>query len=222
MRKLLLVDDDRTMASLLTSLLTQHGFETAWAASAAEATKKLDGQVALILLDLGLPDEDGFSLLRRWRDQGERRPVVVLTGRTDDQDCIRALTIGADDFVLKPFNYLVLVARIEAALRRAAWASPIAPPGDGLDRDQRVLRLGGRTIALTVTEYRLLEVMCARAGRTFARGELWELIDTEGTTDSFDRAIDLHVSRLRSKIEADPREPRHLLTVRGVGYRFEW
>ena len=222
MRKLLLIDDDRTMASLLTSLLAQHGFETVWAASPSEAARRLDGSIALILLDVGLPEEDGFSLLRRLRDQGERRPIVMLTARADDQDCIRGLTLGADDYVPKPFNYLVLVARIEAVLRRAAWAAPVAPAGDGLDRDQRVLRLGGRVVPLTVTEYRLLEVMTARAGRAFERGELWELIDDEGTADSFDRAIDLHVSRLRAKVEVNPKEPRHLLTVRGVGYRFTW
>lgn len=222
MRKLLLIDDDRTMASLLGSLLRQHGFEVAWAAAPAEGLRKLDGEVALILLDINLPEEDGFAVLRRLRDQGERRPVILLTGRDDDQDCIRGFNLGADDYILKPFNYLVLVARIEAALRRAAWASPTAPPGDGLDRDQRVLRLGGRSVPLTVTEYRMLEVMTARAGRTFSRGEMWELIDESGATDSFDRAIDLHVSRLRTKIELNPKEPRHLVTVRGVGYRFEW
>lgn len=222
MRKLLLIDDDRTMASLLTSLLRQHGFEVAWAGTPSEGLRKLDGDTALILLDIGLPEEDGFAVLRRLRDQGERRPIVLLTAREDDQDCIRGFNLGADDYILKPFNYLVLVARIEAALRRAAWASPTAPPGDGLDRDQRVLRLGGRAVPLTVTEYRMLEVMTARAGRTFSRGEMWELIDESGATDSFDRAIDLHVSRLRTKIELNPKEPRHLVTVRGVGYRFEW
>ena len=222
MRKLLLIDDDQTMASLLASLLAQHGFETEWAASPTEGLRRLDGSVALILLDIGLPEEDGFTVLRRLRDRGERRPIVMLTGRTDDQDCIRALNLGADDYVCKPFNYLALVARIEAALRRASWTAPAAPPGDGLDRDQRVLRIGGRSVLLTVMEYRLLEVMTARPGRTFERGELWGLIDEGGEASSFDRAIDLHVGRLRAKLEADPKEPRHLLTVRGVGYRFAW
>lgn len=222
MRKLLLIDDDRTMASLLGSLLKQHGFALACAATPSEGLRRLDGDTTLVLLDVELPEEDGFAVLRRLRDQGDRRPIILLSDREDDQDVIRGLNLGADDFILKPFNYLVLVARIEAALRRAAWASPTAPPGDGIDRNQRVLRLGGRAVALTVTEYRMLEVMTARAGRTFTRGEMWELIDEEGATDSFDRAIDLHVSRLRSKIELNPKEPRHLLTVRGVGYRFEW
>ncbi len=222
MRKLLLIDDDQTMASLLTSLLTQHGFETVWASTPSEAARRLDSAVALILLDIGLPEEDGFAVLRRLRDRGERRPIIMLTARTEDQDCIRALNLGADDYVTKPFNYLALVARIESALRRAAWTAPTAPPGDGLDRDQRVLRLGGRIVPLTVMEYRLLEVMTARPGRAFERGELWQLIDEAGEADSFDRAIDLHVARLRSKVEANPKEPRHLLTVRGVGYRFEW
>lgn len=222
MRKLLLIDDDQMMASLLTSLLTQHGFETVWAASPSEGARRLDSQIALILLDVGLPEEDGFAVLRRLRDRGERRPIIMLTARAEDGDQIRALNLGADDYILKPFNYLVLVARIEAALRRAAWTAPTAPAGDGLDRDQRVLRLGGRTVPLTVMEYRLLEVMTARPGRAFERGELWQLIDEAGETDSFDRAIDLHVARLRAKLEANPKEPRHLLTVRGVGYRFEW
>jgi two-component system response regulator RegX3 len=222
MRKVLLIDDDQMMANLLVSLLAQHGFEVAVATSAAEGQRRLDGSVQAILLDVGLPDEDGYSFLRRLRDQGERRPIILVTARENDADCIRGLNLGADDFVVKPFNYLVLIARLEAILRRAAQAPATTPAGDGLDADQRVLRMGGRSVPLTVTEFRLLEVMTTRAGRTFSRGELWELIDDEGTSDSFDRAIDLHVARLRAKIEADPKEPRHLLTVRGVGYRFEW
>ncbi|MDB5100549.1 MAG: response regulator transcription factor [Cyanobacteria bacterium RYN_339] len=222
MRKLLLVDDDQMMVTLLVSLLSQNGFEVVVANTVAEARRRLDGSIAAILLDVGLPDEDGFTYLRHLRDTGEQRPIILVTAREDDQDCIRGLNLGADDFVVKPFNYLVLIARIEAILRRAARPQAAQPTGDSLDANQRVLRLGGRSIPLTVTEFRLLEVMSTRAGRTFSRGELWQLIDDEGTSDSFDRAIDLHIARLRAKLEADPKEPRHLLTVRGVGYRYEW
>jgi DNA-binding response OmpR family regulator len=222
MRKLLLVDDDQMMTTLLVSLLAQHGFEVIVAGSAAEGQKRLDGSIVGILLDVGLPDEDGYTFLRRLRDSGEQRPIILVTAREDDQDCIRGLNLGADDFIIKPFNYLVLIARVEAILRRAARTHLVPPSGNGMDANQRVLRLGGRNIPLTVTEFRLMQVMSGRAGRTFSRGELWELIDDEGTSDSFDRAIDLHIARLRAKLEADPKEPRHLLTVRGVGYRFEW
>jgi DNA-binding response OmpR family regulator len=222
MRKLLLIDDDHAMAPLLGSLLSQHGFEVVWTKAPAEAASRLGDETAAILVGLDLPGEEGFALVKRLREEGERRPILALSTRSGDQDCIRALKTGADDYLAKPFNYLVLVARLESSLRRSAWCTPSAPTGDGLVKDQRALRLRGRVIPLTVTEYHLLEVMTAHAGKTFPRGDLWELIDAEGTLDSFDRAIDLHMSRLRAKLEANPKEPRHLLTVRGVGYRFEW
>ncbi|MDB5097123.1 MAG: two component transcriptional regulator, winged helix family [Cyanobacteria bacterium RYN_339] len=222
MRKLLLIDEDRTMARLLSSLLAQHGLEVVHAVTLQDGQRRLDASIELVLLEAGLPDGDGFTALRTWRDHGERRPILMFTGRVDDKDCIRGLTLGADDYIKKPFNYMEVIARIQAALRRVGWGGAPGKTGDGLDRDERSLRIDGRVVPLTFTEYRLLDVLVGRPGRTFTRDELWEALDEEGTGGSFDRAIDLHIGRLRGKIEADVKEPRHLLTVRGVGYRWTW
>jgi DNA-binding response OmpR family regulator len=219
MRKLLLVDDDETLASLLRSLLAQHGYDLAWADRPSKGLAMLAEQPELLLLDVMLPEKDGFDVCRSLRDAGESIPVIMLTARGDDTDRIKGLNIGADDYLAKPFNYLELIARIEAVLRRQA---PQAPAADGLDHDRKTLRIGGRSIALTPMEYRILSVLTERAGRTYSRSELLERLDETGSMDNLDRSIDIHVSRLRSKVELQPRQPKHLLTVRGFGYRFQW
>jgi len=222
MRKLLLVDEDRTIASLLKSLLAFHGFEVASIERPSLIPQSLDPRTELILLDVLLPEQDGFEVCKSLREAGERRPIIMLTAKGDDTDRIRGLQLGADDYLPKPFNHLELVARIEAVLRRSLRSAPTTVSAHGLDHQRRRLRLGGREVTLTPTEFRLMEAFTGRPGRSFERSELLNLLDADATLDSFDRAIDLHISRLRNKLEADPKQPRHLLTVRGVGYRFEW
>ncbi|MNK90648.1 Sensory transduction protein regX3 [compost metagenome] len=221
MRKILLIDDDVTMAGLLKTLLAQHDFDLVSASRPSLLPERLGDDVALILLDVMLPEMDGFEVCRSLRESGEGRPIIMLTAKGDDMDRIRGLQLGADDYLPKPFNHIELVARIQAVLRRTT--APAFPSRvDGLDHDRRVLRVKGREVPLTPMEFRLLETLTARAGRVFTRGELLNLLDTENVIDSFDRAVDLHVSRLRTKLELNPKQPRHLVTVRGVGYRFEW
>lgn len=221
MRKILLIDNDTLMVRLMASLLEQHHFTLVHAASLAEGQRLLDGGIELIVLEASLPDGNGLNFVRRLRDLGERRPVMFLSSRADDDDAMRGLATGADDYVTKPFNYLLVIARIEAALRRQEWSQVATASRDGLDPDQRTLRMGGRLVPLTLTEFKLLEILTSRPGRAFSRDELWLSLDEAGT-GGFDRAIDLHVGRLRGKIEVDTKEPRHLLTVRGVGYRWAW
>jgi DNA-binding response OmpR family regulator len=219
MRKLLLVDDDETLATLLRSLLAQHGYELAWADRPSKGMAMLADEPELLLLDVMLPEQDGFAVCQSLREAGGRIPVIMLTAKGDDADRIKGLNIGADDYLAKPFNYLELIARIEAVLRRQAPATPAA---DGLDHDRKILRLGNRTFTLTPMEYRILSVVTERPGKTYTRSELLERLDETGSMDNLDRSIDIHVSRLRAKIEAQPRQPRHLITVRGFGYRFQW
>lgn len=223
--KVLLIDDDQAMAQLLGNLLASHGFDLTWADRPSDALAALTPDIGLVLLDVMLPERDGFQFCRDLRGVGDRRPIIMLTGRGDELDRIHGLKAGADDYLPKPFNYMELIARMEAVLRRSgqpvADESP-APPRGMLDVNRRTLRLGEREITLTPTEYRLLEVLTARPGRTYTRGELLNAVDDTGGLESFDRAIDLHISRLRGKVEPDVKSPRHLLTVRGVGYRFEW
>lgn len=219
MRKLLMIDDDQTLAMLLKALLAQSGFDLIWADRPSTGLPLLADRPELLLLDVMLPEQNGFEVCRQLRAQGDQTPIIMLTARGEDTDRITGLNIGADDYLPKPFNHLELIARIEAVLRRRP---PAESPGNGLDRDRRTLWLGGRAIPLTAMEYRLLEILTNRPGRTYTRAEMMDLLDETGSLESFERAIDSHVSRLRSKLEADPRNPRHLITVRGVGYRFEW
>lgn len=221
-RRLLLIDDDQDLAELLRDFLARHGYALDWADRPSAAMQRLDARPDLVLLDIMLPEADGFEICRRIRASGSEVPVIMLTARGDDADRIRGLRGGADDYLPKPFNPLELLARIEAVLRRIPPAPPSEPSAKGLDPDRRSLWLDGREVPLTPSEYRIMEAMVPQPGRAFTRDQLLELMDEAGAVDSFDRAIDIHVSRLRAKLEDDPKQPKHLLTVRGVGYRFEW
>jgi two-component system phosphate regulon response regulator OmpR len=219
MRKLLLVDDDQTLAMLLQNLLAQHGFDLVWADRPSKGLLLLADRPELVLLDVMLPEQDGFEVCRQMRASGVTTPVIMLTGRGDDTDRIRGLNLGADDYVPKPFNHLELIARVEAVLRRRPQTLETT---DCLDHNRKTLLMHGRSFPLTRTEYRILEILTEQLGRTYSRSDMLARMDDSGGMETFDRAIDIHISRLRSKIERDPRRPRHLLTVRGFGYRFQW
>jgi DNA-binding response OmpR family regulator len=218
-RKLLLIDDDRDLAQLLTDFVGRQGYELLWADRPSAGFNHLEDRPDLILLDVMLPEMDGFAVCTELRSRGVATPIIMLTARGDDMDRIQGLRLGADDYLPKPFNPLELLARVEAVLRRVP---PEERPENGLDADTRALRLEGREVPLTPTEYKLLEAMTASPGRAFTRDQLLDLLDEAGAVEAFDRAIDIHISRLRAKVEEDPKQPRHLQTVRGVGYRFTW
>ena len=228
----LLVEDDREAARLLTEYL---------AAKAVEVTHVEDGPAALtalgggefdvVLLDVMLPGGmDGFEICRRVR-AGHDVPIVMLTARGDDADRIAGLELGADDYVPKPFNPRELLARVRAVLRRARPASSRAAPaaapvlavGDlEIDTGALVARRGGLPVALTGFEFRILVVLARRAGETVTREELASAVREPGKAAAYDpsvdRSLDVHVSRLRQKLEADPKDPRLIKTVRGIGY----
>lgn len=226
MPRLLMIDDDRTLAMLLRSVLAAHGYELDWADRPSSGLPKLQQHPDLLLLDVMLPERDGFDVCRELRAAGNPIPIIMLTGRGADTDRIQGLKLGADDYLPKPFNHLELIARVEAVLRRqGAWNTPVTPapvPTDRLDHARRTLWLAGREYPLTAAEFRLLETLTAAPGRVFSRNELMASLDEAGASEAFDRAIDSHISRLRNKIEKDARHPQHLHTLRGMGYRFTW
>lgn len=228
MKKILLVDDDPELRQLLATYLGRHGFDTLLLAD----TRQLDGylerfQPHLVVLDLMLPGEDGLAACRRLRARGETRPIIMLTARDEPADRVLGLGMGADDYLGKPFDPRELVARIEAVLRRGNQPPAAPDPRGGvfcfgdwsLDRGTRQLSRAGQEVSLTSGEFALLNTLVSNANRPMKRERLLEL--TRGDdSESFDRAIDVQIHRLRRLVEADPAHPRYLQTVWGVGYVF--
>ena len=225
-RSVLVVEDEPKIADVVCSYLRRAGFGAAAVASGSAALAAFERDPpSLVILDLMLPDISGEEVCRRLRARS-RVPVIMLTAKAEDADAVHGLDLGADDYVTKPFSPRQLVARVEAVLRRAAGESEVQARrlsfGDGdLQIDGRlaeVLKRGER-VDLTPSELRLLQVLAASPGRVFSRDEL---IDRAlgPDFDGFDRTVDVHVKNLRQKIESDPREPRYVQTVHGLGYRF--
>lgn len=228
MKKILLVDDDPELRQLLATYLGRHGFDTLLLPDTRQLDAFLDRyQPQLIVLDLMMPGEDGLAACRRLRARGETRPIIMLTARDEPVDRVIGLEMGADDYVGKPFDPRELVARIEAVLRRGAptAAAPVLQGGVfrfgdwSFDRATRQLSRAGESVALTSGEFALLNALVSNPGRPMKRERLLEL--TRGDdSESFDRAIDVQIHRLRRLIEEDPSHPRYLQTVWGVGYVF--
>ena len=229
MKKILLVDDDPELRQLLATYLGRHGFDTLLLPDTRQLDAFLDRyQPQLIVLDLMMPGEDGLAACRRLRARGETRPIIMLTARDEAVDRVIGLEMGADDYVGKPFDPRELVARIDAVLRRGAQTTTAAPVLQGgvfrfgdwsFDRATRQLSRAGESVALTSGEFALLNALIGNPGRPMKRERLLEL--TRGDdNESFDRAIDVQIHRLRRLIEEDPAHPRYLQTVWGVGYVF--
>jgi DNA-binding response OmpR family regulator len=222
MNRVLLVDDDTRLADLVAGFLRQHGFEvdcrgTSRAGLVAARSARFD----VLLLDVMLPDGDGFELCRTIRAESDV-PIVMLTARGDDTDRIVGLELGADDYLPKPFNPRELVARLRAILRRARPSTSAETLRFGrlhIDRGARVARLDGRPLDLTAHQFNLLCALAERPGRVLTRSQLMTLVRGDDL-EAFDRSIDVHISRIRSEIEDDPRNPKRILTLRGAGYLF--
>jgi DNA-binding response OmpR family regulator len=220
MTRALLIEDDRKLSSLLVEFLGKHGVETVPATDGAMALQALGAsRFDILLVDLMLPGMDGLTLTRRIRERWNT-PLIMVTARGDDADKIVGLELGADDYLAKPFNPRELLARVRAVLRRGGPDSPARFQSGGLDIDfaAREVQVDGKRQTLTAHEYELLCALARNAGRVLTRDQLLEQMKGEQADEAFDRSIDVHVSRLRQKIEPDPRHPRYVKTVRGAGY----
>lgn len=227
--RILVVDDDAALRGLLERYLRENGFETLAAADVKQAEQQLQRHhVDLIVLDLMLPGEDGLSFCRRLRGQGDGIPVIMLTARGDDIDRIVGLEIGADDYLPKPGNPRELLARMRAVLRRRgppAVGAPLPELGTmrfgdcRIDPARRCLCRGDQEHRLTSGEFALLSVFLRHPGQPLSRDRLLSLARGR-EHEPFERSIDVMVSRLRRLIEPDPKAPRHLQTVWGLGYVF--
>ena len=224
MSRVLVVDDDTTVREVVVSYLRAAGHEVVEAADGEEAlSRQSDHRADLVVLDLMLPGMSGLDVCRRLRATGDV-PIIMLTARSDEPDRVNGLESGADDYVSKPFSPRELTLRVDRVLRRAGGAVPRLPElltDDDLVLDHRrheVTRAGER-LALTGREYDLLRFLLASPGQVFTRAELLDRVWGWAVGD--DSTVTVHVRRLREKIEPDPQEPSRLVTVWGVGYRWE-
>ena len=223
MKTVLVVDDEPKIAQLARDYLEHAGFEVLTAGDGRGALALVrQRRPDLVVLDLGLPGLDGLDVTRELR-RDSTIPIVMLTARDDELDKLLGLELGADDYLTKPFSPRELVARVKAVLRRAdrpAEATETIHAGElTLDLPRMRAVLAGTTVELTPTEFQLLATMAARPGRIFTRSQLLDAVHGVAF-ESYERAIDTHIKNIRRKLEPDPREPRYVLTVYGVGYRF--
>jgi DNA-binding response OmpR family regulator len=223
MKTILVVDDEPKIVSLARDYLERAGFRVVAArdGKAALASARSD-KPDLIVLDLGLPEMDGLDVTRALRKESNV-PIIMLTARAEEADKLIGLELGADDYLTKPFSPKELVARARAVFRRVDQASAAAETIRAADVTLDVPRMrasiGSREIDLTPTEFELLAMLARQPGRIFTRGQLLDAV--RGVAfESYERAIDAHVKNIRRKIEPNPREPRYILTVYGVGYKF--
>ncbi len=222
-KNILVVDDEKRILSLLEAYLEQQGFQVTTATNGKEAIyiarqEKPD----LIILDIMMPEMDGFEFMRQHRKERET-PIILLTAKVEEDEKVIGLELGADDYVTKPFSPRELTSRIRAVLRRTGQSPPEAEVlrlgGITLDRDSHLVKLDEAIVDLTPSEFDLLAALMSRPGRTFTRLELLDQIQDTAFV-GYARTIDVHIKNLRAKIEENPRQPRYIETVYGVGYRF--
>jgi DNA-binding response OmpR family regulator len=223
---ILLVDDEDSVQKLLAYPLERDGFRVVAARDGEEALRRFDDErVDLVVLDLMLPKLDGLEVCKRLRARSSV-PIIMLTARDDELDKVLGLELGADDYITKPFSIREFRSRVRALLRRVATqgsqpraAEAIETDGLRIDLARRVVEVDGSPIQLTYVEFELLRTMAANPGRVYTREALLEAL--WGDSDYREpRTIDVHVRHLREKLEENPREPKFIFTVRGVGYRF--
>jgi len=223
---ILIIEDDRKTASLIALYLEKEGYRTLIAYDGETALQMAkDYKPMFVVLDLMLPRLDGWEVCRRLRKTSEV-PILILTAKDEEVDRVAGLTLGADDYVVKPFSPRELVARVKAILRRAqnrpvVEATPIlSHRGLVLDPEKQKVTLNGQRIELTHHEFTLLHALMAAPGRVFSRDELLAFLYPNRESIVIDRVVDVHIGKVRQKVEKDPANPTLILTVRGSGYRF--
>jgi two-component system response regulator RegX3 len=222
--RILVVEDEAAIRTGLIDVFVFHGYETEGVADGREGLQRaLGGTFDLVLLDVMLPGIDGFEICNRIRERDRDLPIIMLTAKSEDADVIQGLSLGADDYVAKPFSVAQLVLRVQAVLRRShvGTEQDVLRLGElEIDVRSRSGRRGDETLAFTRRELEILQYLHAHEDRPVPREELLAKVWGYGRNLGIEtRTVDIHVAKLRRKIERDPAEPRHLLTVRGAGYR---
>ena len=227
--RILIVEDEPAVARGLEYGLTREGFDVLWAETgerALDLARSRDPH--LILLDIRLPGISGFDVCRQLRAEGKRQPILILTARDEELDKVLGLELGADDYVVKPYSLRELISRIRALLRRAYGELALTSVGDRirfgeieLDLERLRVTRQGRPVDLTPTEFRLLRYLVTHPDRPFSRDALIQAVWGYDSDIGSDRTVDVHIRHLREKLEQDPGNPCWLITVRGMGYKFE-
>jgi len=222
MKTVLVVEDERQIAQIATDYLQHAGFAVVSTDDGLDAlTLARERRPDLVVLDLGLRRLDGLEVARRLRRDGNV-PIIMLTARVAEADRLAGLDIGADDYITKPFSPRELVARVRAVLRRvdAAAGDDVLRRADlTIDPSRMTVSRAGTLVDFTATEFQLLATLARQPGRIFTRSQLLDAV-RGSEVESFERAIDAHIKNIRRKLEADPRNPRYVLTVYGIGYKF--
>ena len=225
----LVVDDDREIAQAISKLLNREGFEVILAYDGMQALDMLtQNRVQLILLDVMMPKLDGLSATMQIR-QNRNIPIIILSAKSEDSDKVLGLSMGADDYVTKPFNPTELVARVRSQLRRYMYlgdmsaekrGSHLSTGGLTLDADAKQLFVDGAPTRLTATEYKIVELLMQNLGRVFSAEEIYERVWNEEAF-AVENTVMVHIRRIREKIEINPKEPKYLKVVWGIGYKIE-
>ncbi|HIY86513.1 MAG TPA: response regulator transcription factor [Candidatus Yaniella excrementavium] len=225
MTRILVVEDEPSISDPLAYLLQREGYEVTVVDDGLEAVAEFDRNGAdLVLLDLMLPGQPGTDVIRQIR-QDSQVPVIMLTAKDGEVDKVVGLELGADDYVTKPYSARELIARIRAVMRRNADADELIPDTVAagpvrMDVERHVVTVDGTDITMPLKEFDLLEMLLRNSGRVMTRGQLIDRVWGPGYVGDT-KTLDVHIKRLRSKIEPDPSSPRYLMTVRGLGYKFE-
>jgi DNA-binding response OmpR family regulator len=226
--RILLVDDEQPIQTLLSFPLERDGYEVVVAADGREALARYDEQPPdLVVLDVMLPRMDGLEVCRRLRAKGETVPIIMLTAKSEEIDKVLGLELGADDYITKPFSVREFRSRVKAVLRRAALAHPDDQFEEAIrqgeliiDFERRQVTARAEPVRLTYVEFEVLAALARNPGRVFSRTMLLERVWGDSSYRD-PRTIDVHIRHLREKLEAEPKHPELILTVRGVGYRFQ-
>ena len=224
--RVLVIEDDPAVAGSLSDGLEREGYEVVWKSSGAEGVLHAQtGHPHLVILDVRLPDGSGFDFCRRIRDLKLRLPILMLTARREEVDKVLGLEMGADDYVTKPYSLSELLSRIRALLRRSygelsASDSNVIYAGDlVIDRNRALVWRGNKRLTLTPTEFRLLVYLAQHAGQAMSRSQILDSVWGYESDVESERAVNVHVRRLREKVELEPSRPSLILTVPGIGYR---
>lgn len=226
LKRILIVEDEYKIIDVVKSLLESKGFKVFFAETAIEALEVFDREkISLILLDLMLPDMSGEDLCREIRKKS-RVPIIMLTAKVEEEDMLKGLSVGADDYITKPFSLKALYARVEAVLRRSNdYLNPLFEVGTWRDEDlivdfqKRIVKKKRMEVSLTPNEFNILVILIKYPGKVFTRNELI-LLALGDEFDGYDRVIDSHIKNIRQKIEDNPKEPVYVKTIHGIGYKF--